>query len=163
MTDKPASRPLFAVLLTILIALILNILPFPLWIRTFLPPWTVLVVIYWLINLPHRTGLGTAWVAGIFLDALNGTLLGEHAMALVVVAYFTGKFHKQIRMFSLLQQSFCVLLFVFIYQALLLWMQGVLGELTNLRWFWASALTSLLVWPWLFVLLHYYQSRFRVY
>ena len=68
---------------TILIAFMLEILPLPGFIIWFRPAWTLLVLIYWAMALPEVVGVGYAFMVGIFLDVLTGTLLGEHAFAMV--------------------------------------------------------------------------------
>jgi len=146
-----------------IVALLLSILPLPNWLSLVWPQWLVLAVIYWVLALPYRVNLGVAWLLGLLLDGLYGSLLGEHALALTLVAYVVDRFHRQIRMFPLLQQAGCVFLLVLMYQAVLIWIQGMLGQLTNVYLFWLSALTSMLLWPWLFVLLRAYRRRFSLY
>ena len=152
------------VIISFLVALLLSILPLPVWLTLIQPRWVVLVVIYWIIALPHRFSLGVAWILGILLDVLYGTVLGEHALALSVVAFIAQRLHRQIRMFPAMQQAFSIFLLIIVYEGLLLWIQGMLGQLgSNARWFWASGLTSMLFWPWVHNLLHTCQRRFRVY
>jgi len=150
--------------LSFLLALLLSILPVPGWILLVQPPWLTLIVIYWVVAVPHRVSLGIAWLLGLLLDALYGTLLGEHALALCVVAYLAQRLHRQIRMFPLTQQAMSVFLLVIIYQIVLLWIQGIIGQLNDSAyWFCVPALTSMLFWPWIAMLLRYYQRRFRIY
>ena len=79
MRDDGAMRltGLFWISLSIIIALMLTILPLPLWAAWFRPEWLVLVAIYWSIALPHRFNIGVAWLLGLLLDALSGTILGD--------------------------------------------------------------------------------------
>jgi rod shape-determining protein MreD len=151
------------ILISFLLALMLSIMPLPDWAINFRPQWLPLVLIYWVIALPHRVSLGVAWILGFLLDGLYGTVLGEHALALVIVAYVAEKLYRQLRMFPLMQQALSVFLFIILYQGLLLWIQGVLGQLPNVRWFWISALTSMIIWPWLFTLLRACRRKFMVY
>ncbi len=155
---------ILVIALSFLVALALSILPLPDWILSIQPLWLVLVIVYWIMAMPHRISVGIAWVLGLLLDVLYGTLLGEHALALCVVAFFAQRLHRQIRMFPLMQQACCIFILVIIYQALLLWIQGVLGQLgNNLYWFWVPAITSMLIWPWFVMLLNHWQRRFRIY
>lgn len=161
---SPLSLSGFIIITTsIVFALLLSIIPFPQWLTLLLPQWLVLVVIYWVLELPHRVNLGIAWILGLILDGLYGSLLGEHALALTVVAYLVDRFHRQIRMFPMLQQAAWVFVLVFIYQTILIWIQGILGLLPNIYLFWLSALTSMLFWPWLFVILRSCRGRYAVY
>lgn len=148
------------IVLSFLLALLMSILPLPAWLQLIWPQFLLLVLIYWVLAFPYRINLGIAWLLGLLLDVLYGTLLGEHALAFSVVAYLVYRLHRQIRMFPILQQAMCIFLLVLIYQTLLVWIQGILGLLASVFLFWLSALTSMLLWPFLFIILHGCQQRF---
>ncbi len=154
---------LVIIVFSLLLALIVNILPLPNWLQMIWPQWLLLLLIYWVITVPYRVNIGIAWLLGLMLDGFYNTLLGEHALAFSVVAYLAYRFHRQILMFPVLQQAMCVFFLVLIYQALLVWIQGILGLLNNVYFFWLSALTSMLLWPWLFILLRGYRQRSNAY
>lgn len=150
------------ILVSFVLALLLSILPLPVWMQIFYPQWLPLILIYWVVALPERIGLLTAWILGLLLDALYGSVLGTHALAMTVVAYLAQKFYRQIRMFPVFQQTLCIFVFILFYQMLLLWIQGMLtGHLGDAWWFWASAVVSMLLWPWLGKVLR--ASRNRIY
>ncbi len=148
------------IVLSFLFALLFSILPFPGWLQLIWPQWLLLVLIYWVFTFPYRISLGIAWLLGLLLDGLYGTLLGEHALAFTIVAYLAYRLHRQIRMFPIFQQAISVFFLVLTYQAVLIWIQGMLGILTNVYLFWLSALTSMLLWPWLFIVLRRFRQRF---
>lgn len=159
-----STRGFMVIFSSFLIALLMSILPLPNLVNLLWPQWLVLVVIYWVLALPHRVNLGIAWLLGLLLDGLYGSILGEHALALTIVAFIVERLHRQIRMFPLPQQAMSVFALVFIYQLILLWIQGMLGLLTNdIYLFWVSALTSMLFWPWVFFILRAARRRFSVY
>ena len=72
---------------SLVVALILMILPLPDWAQIYRPNWVALVLIYWSMALPGRVGLWFAFFCGIVLDTLLGTLLGQHALALVIIIF----------------------------------------------------------------------------
>lgn len=152
---------LITTILSFLLALLISILPLPNWLQLIWPQWLLLILIYWVLAYPYQLNLGIAWLLGLLLDGLYGTLLGEHALAFTVVAYIAYRLHRQIRMFPILQQALCMFFLVLIYQGLLVWIQGMLGLLTNVYLFWLSALTSMLLWPWLFMGLRRCQQRYN--
>jgi rod shape-determining protein MreD len=80
---------------------------------------------------PRSTGLGFAFCWGMLLDAFSGVLLGEHALAFVIVAFLVHHFHLRMRMFPLLHQALAVLALLWIYQFLLFWIDGVSGHPVN--------------------------------
>ncbi len=151
----------YTVPLTVLVAFILTMLPMPDWTVWLRPAWILMVVIYWVMMMPHRVNVGTAWLIGIFLDVVNGTLLGEHALAMTLVAYLVARMNSRLRMFPLLQQGFIVFLLVLLYQFILFCVQGFLGQLPSTWLYWLPPLTSMLLWPWVFSIIRDCRRRFR--
>ena len=82
----------WVILLSFMLALLLDIIPLPLWVDRFRPDWPALILIYWSMALPHRVGIGSAWVLGLLVDAAKGTLIGQHALALLLMlcCHFTA-------------------------------------------------------------------------
>jgi len=152
----------FVIVITLIIAFILTLLPMPGWTVWMRPAWVLMALLYWATAMPYRVNVITAWMAGLCLDVFNGTLLGEHALALAVVIYFAVRIHSRFRMFPLMQQGLFVFVFVLFYQFILYCIQGFVGELPKSWLYWSSALTSMLLWPWVFVIMHDCRRRFRV-
>lgn len=147
---------------TILVALILALLPMPNWTVWLRPAWVLMVLIYWAMTMPYHVNIGFAWLVGILVDLLNGTLLGEHALAFTIVVYFVSRMHIRLRMYPLLQQGMTILLFMLLYQFILFCIQGFIGELPDSHLYWLSSLTSTLLWPWLFVLMRDCRRWFKI-
>ncbi|OGT54570.1 MAG: rod shape-determining protein MreD [Gammaproteobacteria bacterium RIFCSPHIGHO2_12_FULL_42_10] len=147
---------------TLLGALMLTILPMPLWMAWSSPAWVLLTLLYWTMKLPHRMSLGIVWIIGILLDLLSGTPVGEHAFALTVVMYCVFRIYMRLRMYPLLQQSLNIFFFVLLYQFLLYCMQGFMDDLPNNPLYWLSSLTSMLCWPWLFFLMREDQLSLKL-
>lgn len=142
-----------AIFLSFLLALILMIMPMPDWAIWYRPAWVLLVLIYWSMTNPNMVNVGVAWFLGIVVDLLNGTLLGEHALGYTVVIYLVSRVYLRLRMAPLIQQGFSILFFVFVYQFILYCIQGFIGELPTRSLYWMSSVTSMLLWPWLYLLL----------
>ena len=161
MQDRPHS--IWVIFLSLLIAYLLAIVPFPEWAMNYRPEWVPIVLIYWVIALPYRVGIGSAFVAGLVLDVLEGSTLGVNALALVVVAYVALSLHQRMRMFSALQQSGLVLALVGLNLMLCNWLQILTGQSvpSNLM-FLMAALTSAVIWPSLFQLLRQIRRSFDV-
>ncbi len=140
-----------------------TVFPLPQWLESYRPEWVALVVIYWVMALPDRVGLFTAWIAGFFLDVLEGSLLGLNALALALVAYLALSLYQRMRMFTAIQQSSTILILVGMHQLLSFWVLTANNQNTapNLI-FMISALTSALVWPFIFLSLRYLRRKFRV-
>ncbi len=138
---------LYPAVATVLLALMLEVVPFPDMAIPFRPDWVALTVIYWSLMLPRRFGIGAAWLVGLALDTLKGALLGQHALALAVISYATLNFHLRIRVFPLAQQTATVLLILVMYKFLLFWADGVAGQFVLAMDRWAPLIADVVVWP----------------
>ena len=136
-----------------LVALVLSILPWPVWTEQFRPDWVALVLIYWCIALPTRVGVGTGWSVGLMLDVLYGSMLGENALAKSLIAFLAVRFHLQLRMFPRWQQAVVVLLLVIVNNLLVLWIKHLAGQAPSTWSYLTPSIVSMLLWPWLFVIL----------
>ena len=143
-------------------AFILAMLPLPDWAELFRPEWVTLVLIYWCLALPERVGVGIGWLLGLVLDVIHGSLLGQYALGLAVVAYLALQLHQRIRVYPLWQQAFTILMLTALQQMLVLWVKGVTGHSPNTWLYWLPTLTSSLLWPWTFLLLRDLRRRFKV-
>ncbi len=148
------------VIVTVIVALALTMLPLPRAIDAFRPDWLTLILIFWALALPGSYGVGIAWIVGIVLDVAQGTLLGQHALALAVIVYITVRFHLQMRVFPLGQLTATVFALLALYQFLLFWINGVAGVQAPAIVYWAPVLVGTLVWPVLNVFLS--GMRYRV-
>jgi rod shape-determining protein MreD len=150
------------IIVTFLIALLLTIMPMPDWMRYIRPDWVGLVLIYWCLALPERVGVVTGWFTGLLVDLLTGTVLGQHAMALTVVAYLTLKFHQRVRLFPVWQQALTVLVLLVLHQLLALWVSRFIGRPAPPWYYWAPSVTGMLLWPVIYVFLRSLRRGFRV-
>lgn len=150
------------IVFTFLLACMLNVLPLPTWANFFRPDWTILVLFYWVIAVPHRINLGIAWLLGLLTDTLTSSVLGEHALAMTILAYVAVKIHKQLRVLPLWQQALFLVPLFFAYQLLIVMINTMLGMSGAGWWFFLPTLTSALLWPWLFILLRDCRRRFNI-
>jgi rod shape-determining protein MreD len=136
--------PVFA---SLLVSLMLAITPLPESVGWLRPDFVALTLIYWSMMQPRYFSLGTAWLTGILVDVMQGTMLGQHAMALTIIVFITIQFHLRIRVFPVWQKSATVLVLVSIGQFLLFWTNGVIGISTSPGDYLGPVLSSTLVWP----------------
>ncbi len=145
-----------------IIAFLFTNVPLPEGVDRFRPDWLCLVLVYWCMALPQRMGIGIGWLSGLCLDAVKGTVLGQHALALAVVAFLTLKTHRRIRVFPLWQQSLGVFIFLLVNQVLVSWINGMIGYPPRDFWYLAPALGGMLLWPGVFIILRDLRRHFRV-
>ncbi|MDH3412654.1 MAG: rod shape-determining protein MreD [Gammaproteobacteria bacterium] len=160
--NQQAHRSNWVIVMSFVIALMLMALPMPDWAGIWRPAWVALVLIYWCMALPARVGIMVAFTLGIFLDVLSGTLLGQNALALSVVAFITLQFYQRVRVLPLWQQGITVFGLAFIHQVLLLWINGIQGMPVSFSDYWASPLISMVLWPWIFVVLRDMRRKYQV-
>ncbi len=156
------TKRVLAIGFSLCIAMILTILPLPNWAIWLRPQWVMLVMIYWCLTLPDRISVGLAWAMGLLLDVLLGTLLGQHALALAVVAYFIVKFHPRIRLYPIWQKTIIVFILSLVYLSLIYWVQGLIGIIPNNWELWLPAITSALLWPLVFIILRDFRKKYNV-
>ena len=147
---------------TFVMALLLTALPMPESAANWRPAWVALVLVYWCMAAPERVGVLVGWMAGLLLDVMTGTLLGQHALAMSVLAYIAHYTHRRVRVLPLWRQGITIFVLLFLYQALVLWSNGIRGLPVTAFAYWTSPLVSTLLWPWIFVVLRVVRRRYAV-
>jgi len=107
-------RPFF-IALSLIIALFLNFLPTA--SINWIPDWVALVLVFWSIREPRRVGMGSGFLLGLAMDVADASLLGQHALAYVIVAYLAELLSRRILWFPLSQQALHVLPLMLVVQA----------------------------------------------
>lgn len=149
-------------LFSVIAAFMLAIMPLPEWAAAFRPDWVTLVLIYWAITVPSKIGVTTAWLVGLLLDVSYGTLMGQHAIGLVLVIYIIHLQHQRLRVASLLQQAIVIFFLLLLKQLLILWVDGMLGRAPGSSLYFMPTITSTLLWPWTYLILRDLQRKFTV-
>ena len=154
------------IFLTLFIALYIDSYLFSSAFQMLKPTFVLLTLIYWNMALPDRIGIMAALTFGIFVDLIEGSLLGLHGVLFVLITYVCQRFFYQFRVSPLWQQSF-ILFFLFILykQVFALDLSNTNQDITNLSdisFLFSSflfALFSALIWSPLYLILRYYRRR----
>jgi rod shape-determining protein MreD len=150
------------IIFTLLIALMASIVPMPLSADAFRPDWVLIVLVYWCLALPNKINIITAWFMGFLLDVLLGSVLGVHAAAMALSVYIViGNFQK-IRNFSVWQQALIIGILAALYHLLVFWMQRFLTDAVFLNSYLYPVITSVVLWPWVFLLLRRVRRHFKI-
>jgi len=119
----------------------------------------VLTVLYWSINTPRAAGIGLGFLCGLVLDVFQGPVLGEHALALSIVAYIAVREHQRIRSKPAFQQSLVVFAVLVFYEFVVFAIDGWTGHPITSPLRWLHCLTGAFVWPMAAAILSYSEGR----
>ncbi|WP_027896421.1 rod shape-determining protein MreD [Zestomonas thermotolerans] len=156
------SRNGWVIWLSLVLALLLGVAPLPTFMEIGRPLWVALFLSYWVLYLPHRVGMTTAWVLGLLQDVLYGSLLGQNALILTLIIFLVLSLHQRLRMFPLWQQSLVLLVVYGIAQLVQLWLNALTGNRPPTLAFILPALVSALLWPWVAAILRGLQQRLGI-
>jgi len=157
---KPARRGI--IYATMLVALSLTALPLPPVMALFRPDWVMLVLCYWVLALPHRVNVGTALVLGLMQDLLTGGVLGVKGLALALVAYVAALNFHRIRNFSVIQQALVVGGLTFVGKLIVFWGHLLMSDVPTGYYYFCSVISTVLFWPWTFLLLRTMRRKFAI-
>lgn len=134
-------------------ALLLDFMPWP--DVTLAPDFVALTLAFWCVRHPRRVGLATGFALGLLVDAGNGVLLGQHALAYSALAFAAIGLSRRILWFDMPGQMLHVLLLLEGAQGVALGVRLAAGaEFPGGSLFIGPALATLL-WPvvsWLLLL-----------
>jgi len=130
-------------------ALALAIIPLPKALDALRPDILVLVVFYWSIESPRAGGLALAFFAGLGLDVINGVVLGQHALALTLMAAWATHLRLRLRVFSVMSQSLTIFALLTGYQFILFWVDGATGNPVTSFGRWLAPVIGAVIWPFL--------------
>lgn len=159
------QHPLFQIVVLafiFMVALILEIMPWPVGLQGFRPSWLILVLIYWALALPDKVSVGTAFVAGIIWDLILGSVLGVHALVLSIAIYFVAKYHLILRNLSLWLQGVIVIVYIIAIRIFIYLIGVLLHSATFNSQEIIGAVISGILWPWVFLLMRQIRRQLRL-
>ena len=133
--------------LSLALALSLQLLQLPPGLGRAWPIWPALAIGAWAYALPRVSLLPLAWLTGLLMDVLFGTVLGQHALALGVSAFLILKLSGILRAIQIWQSALMLVPIWSVYAFLLFWMDGSTRHDTDPLGRWLPVLTTSLLWP----------------
>lgn len=95
------------IIFTLTVALILNLIPsghVP-----GIPDWVALVLAFWSVREPLKVGMAAGFALGLVMDVCYGSVLGQHPLGYVLVAYLASGLSRRVLWFPLSQQALHIL------------------------------------------------------
>lgn len=128
----------------------------------FWPDWIALVIIYWALVAPDRIGPFVAFIIGTLLEVLFVRNFGVLGLGLATLAYVVNRAHQQLRVMSMWQQTIFIGALVGIFKLLTGWLYGMITGFVITQEYFYSLVGTMLVWPFVFILLQELRSRARI-
>lgn len=126
------------------------------------PDWVGLLIIFWALILPERFGIFVSFAIGLLYDTLMGAPLGMYGAIYALLAYTIFSLHARLKMYPLGQQALVIFLILGITHIISQWLKAWLMSVVSGELHIWPALTSAVIWPWVFGLLRTLQIKFRV-
>lgn len=149
-------------IISLVVAFVLTLIPQSDLVRPIWPFWVAMVMIYWTLEGNRLRHLGQAFVIGLLLDVFTGSLLGQHALSLLVISFLLERFRNQLRFFPPWQQAAAVMALLLNDRVLQLWVVIFGNEPWPPVLWWIAPLVGMVLWPWLFLALDALRQRRRL-
>ena len=154
---RPASARF--VLFTLLLALLLNLLPWSGLTKLLWPDCIALLLLYWVIHQPREIGLGAGWFLGLVMDIADGVLFGQHALAYTLMIFMAQILRPRIQMFSFWEQALYIFGLLLISLVIMLVTRLAFGAAFPGPLYFGSSVLGALLWPSFSMLLRMRQHR----
>ncbi|ABG38717.1 MAG: rod shape-determining protein MreD [Alteromonadaceae bacterium] len=148
--------------LSIIVALVLQIMPMPAIVEQYRPDWVFLVLGYWALALPERVNVGVAFIVGLVLDILLGTSIGVHSFAMSLSVFVLAANYQRLRNYSVWQQAVVIGILCALYNLVVFWLMHLLTDIYFMLTYMWPVITSMVIWPWIFWLLRRVRRQFRL-
>ena len=137
----------------VLLALVLAVVPMPVLLQPLRPFWLALLACYLVLECPEHFNTGRAFLLGLAADMVQGSLLGEHALRLVILTAVLHHLRARLRFFPPTQQALVLGGLLAADRVLVSVLHLAVGQPVPALAGWWSVLTGMLLWPLLFVVL----------
>jgi rod shape-determining protein MreD len=133
------------ILLSLLAALVLDLIPIGR--IAGIPDWLALVLAFWSVREPLKIGMTSGFVLGLVMDVAQGAVMGQHALAYVLLTFLASSLSRRILWFPLSQQALHLLPLFLVTQAVMV-VARMLGGADFPGWtYFLSSFIAALLWP----------------
>lgn len=138
------ANPIF-IGFTLLFALTLMMLPVGR--HAAAPDLLAVVLAAWVVHQPRRVGVGVGFFLGLLIDVHSGALLGQHALAYTLLAFFSITVHRRLLWFSLPEQALQILPLFALTHAVSILTRLIAGGMLPGWWIVAAPVAEAVLWP----------------
>ena len=141
------SNHFFLLVKISIIAFIIGAISLPSFLELASPFWLLSFFIYWLIYSNDKNIFTAAFILGVLLDILQGGILGQNALAMVLSSAFILNVKKSFYISNITSQQVYIFTGTLIYLMIFLLVHQ-LAQGLNFEWLiLLSPLTSAILWP----------------
>lgn len=158
------SHNTWVIWLTIIIALLLQIIPWSEKYNYLRPDILLLVLIYWAIILPERISIVVAFILGLILDLFIGNTLGVRALAFSITIYLSSFRQQIISSFAVWQQIVFIIFLTVFYTLFVFLIEYILNSAVTfeMRYLFVSLIDGG-VYLLVYVILQWLKKKFTIY
>jgi rod shape-determining protein MreD len=131
---------------------LLSILPSPEIMHGIRAPWVLLLILFEIFYLPRYFNAYLVLFAGLCMDILLGSVIGEHSFAFLLTTWVASRKSQRFTFFPMGQQMVLIGLFSLIYNFTMLLIDAFLGNKFSLFSVLGSAGLAIILWPWVRIL-----------
>lgn len=151
--------PRLYIAVSLLAALVLQLLELPYALALLRPLWVPLVLVYWVMAIPQPMGLFTAWITGLLMDVLLGSVLGQHALGLTVVVFLALQLRGVLSLYPIWQEALALMPIWLLYAFLMFWIDGATDHRADPWLHWVPLIATGLCWPLVVGVLNGFRRR----
>jgi rod shape-determining protein MreD len=149
-------------IVSVFFAMCLKMMPLSTKLQFWNPDWVLLVLIYWLLTMPYKWGVFSAWIVGLLIDVLTGRQLGQYALIYALIGYICLKFYKRVRHFPFMQQGLFIFSCLLLAHTLGFCIESIRNP-SRFQWvFLLPVITGTLIWPFAWIVLRSFNLNQRV-
>lgn len=161
--DEVIPRFTGAIIVSLVLAFVITLLPFKAEWDLYRPEWLALTFIHWGLVSPNKSSLLLAWFVGLMVDALYGSIIGQHALGFTIVLFLTLRMRSRLLLDSVIQQIFLLCFVLGTYLLINLWILGITGNSPKGWDYWFTVASSIIVWPFYNFFLKIFHSNTKMF
>ncbi|KLT72096.1 rod shape-determining protein MreD [Neisseria arctica] len=129
------------------IVMLLDFMPFHADTFFWLPEFSAMMLLYWVINRPQSVGIGIAFIIGLLVDIGTAAPLGQHALSYMLITFLIQQQQRQIILYSSGFQALAVLVALLGNQIILMLVRLMYDHRYNDWLSFIAPFVGALLWP----------------